>query len=700
MTAPALISPTRRQTRRLVGEPILGTRLHRGHFAMARGWVQGMPLEDLARRYLAGIAGDASPDLRVARSTLELVLDQLAAAARRTGRGAEAGLLKRQSVRVRLPADPAIPSLDEFGAGLEPGFHSEAEAIELYQTQYGAAAAGSGTATRAAARRARLIERQLRLLADLERELAAPFTLGSAVADWFEPRLAARLHAAGVVTVAQLVERIRGYERRWWTGIAAVGEAKAARIRRFVEAMLGPIASGRALALAYADPQIAKPAEFAIVPLERLHVPAHLDGRAGRFRAPRARSTIQADTDHQAIQTYLASKTSTHTRVSYRRELERFLLWALLERGVAVSSVTLEDCLQYRAFLADPQPASQWCGPRGTRRWSPRWRPFEGPLSAASQKQALVILGGFFEWAIRVGYLTANPFASVSAGAQAIATEAERSASAADEDGLEDAQRTGAKSVLERTLTRDQIEHVLATIDALPACGRTRRMRFALQFAYGTGLRLSELVRARRGHLHYLPADAEQPGGWLLRVLGKRHRRRDVPVPEHVIAALSDYLESRGLGRDLAEIKRGTYLLGAVDDIETRLSGAHVEADGAVVLLGTRRVEREDGVKAITVYRDLKGAFEHAAFRLHAKQADAAVRLEVASVHWLRHSLASHAVEADTPLDVVRDTLGHASIATTSIYVRSLERRRLVEMRRLWSRNDHTAPRLVQRDKT
>lgn len=47
-------------------------------------------------------------------------------------------------------------------------------------------------------------------------------------------------------------------------------------------------------------------------------------------------------------------------------------------------------------------------------------------------------------------------------------------------------------------------------------------------------------------------------------------------------------------------------------------------------------------------------------------------RAEVAakvSPHWFRHSHASHALERGTPINLVQVTLGHASIATTGIYL-------------------------------
>src|SRR5207244_2264007 len=82
----------------------------------------------------------------------------------------------------------------------------------------------------------------------------------------------------------------------------------------------------------------------------------------------------------------------SHTQRAYRKEAERFLLWAILTKHKPLSSMTHEDCVEYREFLADPQPRSQWCGARSRERWSPLWRPFEGPLSASAQRHAITIL--------------------------------------------------------------------------------------------------------------------------------------------------------------------------------------------------------------------------------------------------------------------------------------------------------------------
>ena len=39
------------------------------------------------------------------------------------------------------------------------------------------------------------------------------------------------------------------------------------------------------------------------------------------------------------------------------------------------------------------------------------------------------------------------------------------------------------------------------------------------------------------------------------------------------------------------------------------------------------------------------------------------------SPHWLRHAHASHAMDRGAPVHLVKETLGHASVATTGRYL-------------------------------
>ena len=51
----------------------------------------------------------------------------------------------------------------------------------------------------------------------------------------------------------------------------------------------------------------------------------------------------------------------------------------------------------------------------------------------------------------------------------------------------------------------------------------------------------------------------------------------------------------------------------------------------------------------------------------HAASGDAGVN-PAASVHWLRHAHASHAIDNGAPITLVSATLGHADLKTTSVY--------------------------------
>ncbi len=82
--------------------------------------------------------------------------------------------------------------------------------------------------------------------------------------------------------------------------------------------------------------------------------------------------------------------------------------------------------------------------------------------------------------------------------------------------------------------------------------------------------------------------------------------------------------------------------------------------------------------------RKLRRVFLSAARLLEGKgQTRDAEALRRASVHGLRHTFGVRAVEAGVPLDVVQQSLGHASLSTTSIYVTAPLARRMRESARL-----------------
>ncbi|WP_273998443.1 hypothetical protein [Burkholderia sp. FERM BP-3421] len=124
-----------------------------------------------------------------------------------------------------------------------------------------------------------------------------------------------------------------------------------------------------------------------LVPMHRLAMPTDLDGSTGTNRAP-AFSYIAAAHDLDAVFAYLHRYDGqAATQRAYWRELERFVQWCVLERGRPMSSVLVDDCEAYKAFLAAPSDAFR--GPQASRA-SGRWRPFSlKPLSLDSQLYAV-----------------------------------------------------------------------------------------------------------------------------------------------------------------------------------------------------------------------------------------------------------------------------------------------------------------------
>jgi len=57
--------------------------------------------------------------------------------------------------------------------------------------------------------------------------------------------------------------------------------------------------------------------------------------------------------------------------------------------------------------------------------------------------------------------------------------------------------------------------------------------------------------------------------------------------------------------------------------------------------------------------------------------AKGAERFTNASTHWMRHSHASHAIACGMRVEIAQQNLGHASLASPTVYVRTGKRLRM-----------------------
>lgn len=618
--------------------PQVERKVGRHHLALYRGWLQGLDLKALADRYL-----ETGLDLRLAKATLIWLRDTLSQAALRHGHRGEARLLRLHLAPGQQAKALPCLSLDDFRAEHDPGgFYREDELIALYLDAFPEARDKRGR------QRQRLIDRQLAALVWIERLLVTDPVPADPVSAWFDQPVADRLILAGIPTVGALLERIRRRGYRWWVTVPKLGEKRANRIvawLRGYESSLGAL-PGHALAPVRTQPVLdlirARNRETAIVPMEAFVVPEALAGATGSNRHP-GQPRIQAVNDLQAIQSWLATKSgSSNTERAYRKESERLLLWAVIERRNALSDLTVDDCAAYRDWLSalgrgSPEhwpfrvSESDWIGKRNTPRFSPAWRPFDGPLSAASVRQALTIVSGLFEWLVRVQYCAFNPWDAVGKKL------------APQEDAPADIELT-------RVFSQAQWRYLTHHVDLLPRDAHSHRLRFVLPFAYATGLRLSELVDAKIGRLYTMPLRDSLGVRWMLKVRGKGGKWRAVPIPEGVLIALGEYLTHRGLAPDpLANLP------------ETPLIA---------------RLDGNAPVSPSSLYKALRTLFQGAADALRAEGlVQEAKDFDRATVHWLRHTRGNHLGLAGVPPNLIQKLLGHASLATTSIYTESDEER-------------------------
>ncbi len=149
-----------------------------------------------------------------------------------------------------------------------------------------------------------------------------------------------------------------------------------------------------------------------------------------------------------------------------------------------------------------------------------------------------------------------------------------------------------------------------------------RRDTALLEFLYASGARVSETVGLDLPDLDLLDK--------VVLVTGKGSRQRLVPIGDKAVAALQLWLPDR------AELVKRA---GKGDPVFLNLRG--------------RRLSRQ-------------GAFD--IVRKHAPTAG--IDPARVSPHVLRHSAATHMVEAGADLRTVQELLGHATISTTQIYTR------------------------------
>ena len=280
--------------------------------------------------------------------------------------------------------------------------------------------------------------------------------------------------------------------------------------------------------------------------------------------------TANTDSADSAVSRFLDAVWMEHglspnTLAAYRADLTALDRW-LARRNVPIMRATRADLLDFIT-----------------------WRVAAGARPASTARQ-LSSFRRFFHYFMREGAVREDPTAKI------LIPKIKRS--------------------LPRSLTEEQVEALLsAPVVSDPLGNRDRTM---LEVLYATGLRVSELVSLRQGHV-----DLNQG---VIRMPGKSGRERIIPLSEAAIRALKGF---SGVREEILLERQTDYLFP------------------------TRRGDRMT-----------RQAFWHIIKR-YARKAGIATEL---SPQTLRHAFATHLLNHGADLRVVQMLLGHSDLSTTQIY--------------------------------
>lgn len=415
-----------------------------------------------------------------------------------------------------------------------------------------------------------------------------------------------------------------------------------------------------------------------------------LDGSSGKFRnRDFQRALTGASNDREAMEHWLNTRAKNSAQTWRRYELEglRIMLWSIVEMDKPVSSLDATDMLQFERFLASPvsrHPGVTWLppeiegdqqnndtpvngkvqapkkrsrvlrhdGPSSTL-LSATYTPFRAPLKPKSIEHTLTILKSMFSFWVEMGYVVINPLAI-----------------------RKKTVLSNKRAVQERVLTTATWDFLYAFIlskpevDGMPEWQAIfliqRQLQRVMIFSalFSLGVRLSELESLRMNSFGLRESSRYKESFWV-EVMGKGNKIRSFPVPIGLLEIMKDYRQALNMlpGYERRQVKPRT----------SQLLTWPSQADDSPIVYS---LDGETRLAAAGIYKAVKATLADAVEFLQqerlAGRKHSNVRLdqlENATTHWMRHTAATQLGFSGVRLTHIKKVLGHASVATTEIYV-------------------------------
>lgn len=343
---------------------------------------------------------------------------------------------------------------------------------------------------------------------------------------------------------------------------------------------------------------------------------------------------------------------NSETLRAYRREVERLLQWAWLIAKKSILKLKREDIEEYIEFCLDPpkrwiglQRAARFVTRAGKRVPNPAWRLFVVHISKSDHKlgkkpkksnyklspkaiQAIFsILGSLYTHLIDEGICKVNPIRQIKQKKSKYFTI-----------------RQGKREV--RRLSDEQWNTVISAAEKMADKDKKKHERtlFIVSAMYHMYLRISELIATERWQPQMNHFYRDSKNRWWFKTVGKGNKERIIVVNNDMLVALQRYRKS------------------------IELSPLPSPADLSPVVTGLRK--NKVITSTVQIRRIVQECFDVAINTLRSKKKlDEANSLQAATVHWLRHTGISDAINKyHRPIVHVRDDAGHSSAAITDIY--------------------------------